>query len=843
MGTQGEMDGVWRSENMQLVQLMIPAESAHDTVEALGDLGLLQFKDLNAEKSAFQRTYAPQVKRCEEMARKLRFFNEQVTKAGMKVAPQPVFAEQTITVDELEAKLEELEREVNLVNANNDRLQRSYSELTELQVLLERGGHFFDSARYQATQDSSTAMPTDASQDFSSPLLGPDQEAAAYVLDPKMSRLGFVAGLIQQEKLTSFERLLFRATRGNMFLKSAPVGRIQDPASGEKLEKSVFVVFFAGERARSKITKICDAYGANRYPFPEEVARQRQMHSEITSRLQELGATLDAGDIHRQSVLRNLANNLGQWSTLVRREKAIYHTLNKFSMDAGYKVLVAEAWVPSAARVRVGEALKQATERSHDTSVGTVLQPMAMTHENPPTHFKTNKFTSCFQTIVDAYGVARYREVNPTVFTIMTFPFLFAVMFGDFGHGILMLLFSLFLIIKEKSLAKSQLDDMSSMAFGGRYCILLMSLFSIYTGALYNEFFSIPMNLAGDSHFECYTPDGKPSDVTDLRDCGHAGNKVVLPSDSDPYPFGVDPAWRGTKTELPALNSMKMKMSIVVGVIHMNLGILMSLFNNQFFRDRLSTLTEFIPQVIFLNSLFGYLCFLIIYKWVSGSTADLYHVLIYMFLKPGTVDEQAYLFPGQSGVQVILLLAAFVSVPWMLLPKPLILNSRFKAVQAGRAYNQLDGDGEDEEQRLVQQPSSTDAHAEHGGHHGEHGHFDFGEVMVHQMIHTIEFVLGAVSNTASYLRLWALSLAHSQLSAVFYDRVLMASIQSNNVGAMFVGFFVWALATLAVLMIMESLSAFLHALRLHWVEFQNKFYRGDGYQFIPFTLNEKEMDM
>ncbi|KAL2521098.1 V-type proton ATPase subunit a3 [Forsythia ovata] len=797
-----------RSEPMQLVQLIIPFESAHRTISYFGDLGLFQFIDLNAEKSPFQRTYAAQIKRCGEMARKLRFFRDQMTKAGFSPSSRSS-AGPYVNLDDLEVKLGELEVELVEMNANTEKLQRSYNELLEYKLVLQKASQFFHSAQSTAAAQH---------REFEAHILGEGSVDSPLLLEQEMStdpsnqvKLGFISGLVGREKYVAFERILFRATRGNVFLRQVVVeDPVIDPVSGDKVEKNVFVVFYSGERAKSKIMKICDAFGANRYPFTEDLGKQYQMITEVSGKLSELKATIDVGQLHRANLLQTIGYEFEQWNLQVKKEKSIYHTLNMLSLDVTKKCLVGEGWCPVFARDQIQNALQRATMDSN-SQVGAIFQVL-QTKESPPTYFRTNKFTSAIQEIVDAYGVAKYQEVNPGVFTIVTFPFLFAVMFGDWGHGICLFLATLYFIFREKKLSRQKLGDIMEMTFGGRYVIMMMALFSIYTGLIYNEFFSVPFELFGRSAYSCRG--------STCRDASTVGLIKVR----DTYPFGVDPKWHGSRSELPFLNSLKMKMSILLGVTQMNLGIVLSYYNAKFFGNDLNIWYQFVPQMIFLNSLFGYLSLLIIVKWCTGSQADLYHVMIYMFLSPTDDLGENQLFFGQRFLQIVLLLLALVAVPWMLFPKPFLLKKQHKERHRGQSYAPVQYTDDDSFELEID--------------HGSHGHeeFEFSEVFVHQLIHTIEFALGAVSNTASYLRLWALSLAHSELSSVFYEKVLLLAWGFNNVIILIIGIIVFIFATVGVLLVMETLSAFLHALRLHWVEFQSKFYEGDGYRFSPFSF-------
>ena len=135
------------------------------------------------------------------------------------------------------------------------------------------------------------------------------------------------------------------------------------------------------------------------------------------------------------------------WRAAVSREKATLSALNMIAFDIRRKVFIAEGWVPTASVGALRLALRRASAR-RGNATSAILTELT-TPATPPTYLRTNKFTAGFQGLVDTYGIPRYQEINPGAFAVILFPFLFAIMFGDVGHGFLLLLIALYFIANE----------------------------------------------------------------------------------------------------------------------------------------------------------------------------------------------------------------------------------------------------------------------------------------------------------------------------------------------------------------------------------------------------------
>lgn len=813
---------MFRPCKMALIQLYIPAEAAQPIVSELGDLGLVQFRDLNADVTMFQRAFTSDIRKLDEMERKVRFLLEQaegaeVVSAGMMptlrtntnlTLPRP---NELVSLDQ---KLTQYEERIKQMNNNQAELEERFDELVEHQSVLRASAHFFhdvgDARRQsfatQETQEDSieTIVDGQALQEGErSPvnqLTARDIEAA--IARPSHSVVGFVTGVIERRKLLAFERVLWRALRGNVYIRSSD---LPETACGEK--KSIFIAFVHGSETLARAQKICEVLGCSLHSVDADQAKREAAEFETAVKVDDVRAVLFSTRQAKKAELAKVAECLEDWLLLVRRQKGILDTMNRFAYDsdvATRKGFVAEGWCPADAVVRVDAALTAVAEKESlgAAPVVTVLER----HESvgtPPTYFPVNRLTAAFQDVNDAYGVAKYGEMNPAVFSIITFPFLFAVMFGDVGHGALMTLGAALMCIFERRLERSMGGEIFGMIFGGRYMILLMGLFSIYAGFMYNDIFSKTIQLF-PSQFVLEAQGG-----------------VRLRSASYVYPFGLDPAWLHAANGMTFTNSYKMKQSILLGLVQMNLGLVLSAFNMVYFGQTVDIFCVFLPQVLFMGTLFGYLGFLIVYKWVTGVNASILNLFIAMVLRFGGI-EGPVIYPGQRIVQGALVAVAFACVPWMLLAKPvhLYLERRRLHVQGySEADRRSSGESVSSKQRKVD---------------GEHEQHSLGDTVVHQLIHTVEFVLSSVSNTASYLRLWALSLAHAQLSEVLWT--LMIEKTMGSAILLTVGFGGWLFFTITVMVMMEGMSAFLHALRLQWVEFNNKFYSGTGVKFEPFVL-------
>lgn len=704
---------------------------------------------MNPDTTAFQRTFTQEIRRLDNVERQLNYFRSEIERNGMEMRSIYEFsntmaAPSASEIDELADRSQQLEQRIASLNESYQTLKKRETELTEWRWVLREAGGFFDRARGQTEE---IRQSIDSSDD--APLLRDVEHANGSTEGGGQSfsvmNIGFVAGVIPRERMGAFERILWRTLRGNLYMNQSEIpDPIIDSEKGEEIHKNVFVIFAHGKEIIAKIRKISESLGADIYNVDENSELRRDQIHEVNSRLQDLGNVLGNTKRTLDAELTQIGRSLAAWLIVIKKEKSVYQTLNRFSYDPARKTLVAEAWCPTAQLGLIKSTLQDVNDRA-GLSVPTIVNQIK-TSKTPPTYNKTNKFTLGFQTIIDAYGTAKYTEVNPGLPTIVTFPFLFAVMFGDFGHGAIMTLAAVAMIYFEKPLQRGKQDELFGMAFYGRYIMLMMGIFSMYTGLIYCDAFSKEIPLF-KSMWEWEFPDNYEPDKTTV---------TARRIEGYTYPFGLDWKWHDTENDLLFSNSYKMKLSIIMGWAHMTYSLCLSFINARHFKSPIDIWGNFVPGMIFFQSIFGYLVLTIIWKWsvdwfaIGEQPPNLLNMLIYMFLSPGTVEEKLY--NGQGFVQVVLVLLAVIQVPIMLFLKPFYLRYEhnrarakgYRGIGETTTVSALDDDDDADHPGENGRPSFAESDIDGamitqdiGG--GEEGHeeFEFSEVMIHQVIHTI----------------------------------------------------------------------------------------------------------
>lgn len=965
--------------------LVLPSDRAREYLDCLGKNIDIQFIDMN--EKTMKRQYKKYIQRIDDMERILRFLEENIKKLpNVKIKKSKIDSflehDNVYELDQVEESLNRLHVQfVRFCNNNKDLVDERNNAIEEKHVILTAMNQLNPDGTKNGNvgrrlQESS--LPYDEVNDESVSL-------QTNMMKDGMNMMMFtnISGVIKTKDQESFSRTIFRALRGNTYTyfqsidESAisskggeaaggavdgvndvdegigggapPSSRIHnggndddDVADGRNdIEndkgktnepKSVFVVYCQGSSQSNiyhKILKICQAYDVKTYDWPKTYEQARQRLNELKEIITDKEKALKAYEeyfINEIFVLINVVepnkNSLiEEWKLFCKKERYIYNSLNCF--EGSDITLRCDCWFSANDEEKIRHML--ITKSSNDLVSALLLSDKVLTPNiSPPTYIKTNKFTKSYQSMVDTYGIPRYGEINPAISTIITFPFLFGIMYGDVGHGVCIFLFALFLILINSRMKNKNQNEMVSMLMDGRYMLLLMGFFAIYAGFLYNDFFSMPLNLF-TSMFEV---DKQVDSVVYYKRRKVMNEATGQMEDADPYLFGFDAKWLGAENELTYINSFKMKFSIIIGFLHMTFGVIMKGLNALHYRRKMDFFFEFLPQLMMMLSIIGYLVFLIIYKWVTPigyggyQKQGIINTVINMYLmKDLTAENQFYAHQGL--VQTFLIAIFVLCIPLMFVCKPAIRTyhimkeKRFRGgISRGGSYrgsgygvgsysnheekemthtfnHLVSGEAsggnssnmgnstaspptlhkrspnlafpnnreedylsprrrnkptDDEMEAHLLSPSSPndpDGLMESFGagsvgtaHHEE----NISEIWIEQLIETIEFILGLISNTASYLRLWALSLAHQQLSFVFFEQTILNSLKKDSFMSVLINLIVFSqlfsILTIAVILCMDTLECFLHSLRLQWVEFQNKFYKGDGIPFRPFNIKK-----
>ncbi|XP_034480191.1 V-type proton ATPase 116 kDa subunit a [Drosophila innubila] len=859
------------SENMELAQLLVHEDNAFNCLVEVGHTGGLQFNNVYDEDRLLNGMYTHKVYQCSELLRYVEFLESQMPSQDI----YPTY------YDKVDVEERPRESQIPLYDMQLRQMNEEMRSVMEHYTTLERRHNYLEEKRY-AIQKAQKMLTSDGSH--GAQLLYAEENLKEILKDtsdgsPFSSHLNYILGSINVEKFPVFELMLYRLFGRNLLVRRAEMPeKVYEQIGHRRLLVHKFVVLLMtiSVNIRPKLLKCCAAFHVTIFECPETSTQRLLMINQLERESKDVSFVLSETKSVQKRILLIAARTSYTMRINLNKAMKIYDLLNRLSpvgAQEHQKYLQAECFLPASQLAEVRDALNRGALAEIGEAEGFNPQPLLLlrtrkSRHTPPTYFRLNKFTHGFQNLIDSYGMADYKELNPAPYTIITFPFLFAIMFGDLGHGLILILFACILIFQEKRIEEMQRtarsdNEILNILYAGRYIILLMGIFSVYVGFIYNDVLAMPINVFGSSWSCVYNS----STVRKMSSkFGLDPNNPQFYS-GHPYPIGLDPIWKiSGEDSITTVNSLKMKLAIILGISQMMFGLVLAAVNCISLNRKCDLFLMVIPQCIFMICLFCYLVFLIFFKWLtygglkqtpynSACAPSVLITFIDMMLMKTTELEvktcNKGMFPHERMLEYVLVLIAFCAVPILLAGKPIYLTRRQKRLTKEREQRDMNDLQEKGRETLKEMKSSlhysvgysvdTEKRESETRSHSvaDAVEFDLTEIWIHSGIHTIESVLGSVSHTASYLRLWALSLAHSQLADVLFHMVLTKGISNNlpiylGVPVLTATFFIWAILTVAILVMMEGLSAFLHTLRLHWVEFQSKFFNGAGEMFRPF---------
>lgn len=503
-------------------------------------------------------------------------------------------------------------------------------------------------------------------------------------------RFNSILGVLPTENNLKIQKLIFRVAKENVVIRSKNLDAVTDPLVGErsklKNKTLMFILFPKGEQnlVFQKISAVLPSFEFVQLDVPSS-ANRTEMALNLQNELEDNRSVLlktkaeinTILDVFAQPKFLPKISYLYFLRLIFKREETFAKHLVFLDEKEGFYQL--QIWIPRDYLKTLNDELEHIRLSDANFTKPKIVDvsprdpALAATLQKPPTAFKLNELTAPFQQIVDTYGVPRYKEANPALFSIISFPFMFGLMFGDVGHGLILTAVALYAVYF--------VEDRFSTLYSIKWLLLLMGFFSVYCGLVYNEFFSVPL-LLGSS---CYTREGDKT--TRAPDCTYA--------------FGMDWMWAQSTNETTFSNSFKMKFAVIVGVTQMLLGIVLKGLNGIHFDSYLDLFFEALPQFVFMAVTFGYMSFCIIVKWLQDWTGRKAVSIIQLFIGLFSVEDPLFGTAAfQQSLQRVFIGLAFASVLLMLIPKPLILYFRSKNPRRNSGHR-LPDDEFDQQHKLI----------------------------------------------------------------------------------------------------------------------------------------------